>query len=553
MSAALKSAIDTLQNTMSSTLQLVNHTTRLGPGDARAKLVIGKLFWMCLALVRVSDVSLDSSRLMKVALQALAVITNKKDLLKHAVETARPDDATCAWIEGVQQTMYDGVWRGVVPVLTRAALESGASCESLIGRKVRDVMLDCVPTTRHGEISIISLVVMISSHLRNAWLRSRDSPRSTKLHSVSIKEYLDTLRAAGAHADLLSCCARNPEDGYLQDVGSQLGKMAQKSLELVEYVSTLIVQLLTNRGVAGIASQLRIQCFGLALAEGFVRSIDSVHLNKFHTVLDSATIFALKPVNVSSVTHAVREILRARRVLAKAFSQTFMKLCVAKHVPFQSKLFQDVCEPQPSIGDLMQSSIRKKSFHWERCARGYMLLSNRDEAQSEIQRVQKQSQALRKQWKDDEAAEMKVIAELEEKDRKERERREEMVAAAKKADEEMLRKIKEEEEAQRKKEEEEARLAAEQSKTPPVPEKIQLRSRSSSIDLKKDGSKESLVVMDCDFDASPDDPEQISAVKGEYLFLITAYDDGWSQVRKRSNNKVGIVPSDFYNLAENQA
>ena len=113
VSAAVKSAIDTLQNTMSSFLQLVNHTIRLGPGDARAKLVIGKLFWMCLALVRVSDVSLDSSRLMKVALQALAVISNKKDLLKHAVETARPDDATCAWIEGVQQTMYDGggeVW-----------------------------------------------------------------------------------------------------------------------------------------------------------------------------------------------------------------------------------------------------------------------------------------------------------------------------------------------------------------------------------------------------------------------------------------------------------
>ena len=91
------------------------------------------------------------------------------------------------------------------------------------------------------------------------------------------------------------------------------------------------------------------------------------------------------------------------------------------------------------------------------------------------------------------------------------------------------------------------------TKTPSVPDKIIVRSRSSSIDLKKDGSKESLVVMDCDFDASPDDPEQISAVKGEYLFLITAYDDGWSQVRKRSNNKVGIVPSDFYNLAESQA
>lgn len=99
--------------------------------------------------------------------------------------------------------------------------------------------------------------------------------------------------------------------------------------------------------------------------------------------------------------------------------------------------------------------------------------------------------------------------------------------------------------------EEDARqkAAEKEAETPPIPLKV----RSSSIDLKKDGRKEQLVVMDCDFDADNADSEQVSCVKGEYLFLINAYDDGWSQVRKRSNGKVGIVPSDFYNLAENQA
>ena len=451
LSQNLKSVMTSLEISLSSMLELCSYCGLLGQSTARSKLLTSKIFWICISLIRVSNVSSDSSRLLDIALRCLSVIASKKDLLKHAIDS-RPEDATSAWPSVLQNTLLDGTWSGVVPLIVKNLFDLGCSSESSVGVRARDVALQILQNHKprqRVELSIVSLVVMLSAHLRNFYLRSRDTPRASKIVGVvSMRQYLDVLRTLGAPSGLLSAVASAVDDSYLERIGEELGKLVKgSSTEIVSLFSELVVYMIGNRGFTGVASQLRLQCCGLSLATGFIGELKFNHLRVFKVILDASVIFALKPIRLPNISAGVSTILAARQVYAKKFSMSFMLLCTKKRIPNEARVFENVTDPLRSIADLMKSQVSnlphasaaaalslmsKESVFWKRCSEGYSLIKDRDEAAKQLASIQDQTSKWMSERKDAEQKELEIIAQYEEKQKQERKRRQELIEAVRK-------------------------------------------------------------------------------------------------------------------------
>ena len=71
------------------------------------------------------------------------------------------------------------------------------------------------------------------------------------------------------------------------------------------------------------------------------------------------------------------------------------------------------------------------------------------------------------------------------------------------------------------------------------------RERTPSPIFDDDVAFEEQRTMQYDFNANPDDPNQVSATKGEVVDVMEIFEDGWIKVRRTKGGQVGLVPESY--------
>jgi len=571
-SESISKRVVSIETLMQSLYELIHHAVRLGrSSNEEAQIRVGieallqKVFWINVAILRIGDISNSSKRLTTLALRSLECICHSG---YDRDATSRAPVAANAWGSRLLPSISDiGSFGGLLQLVARACVSSSATCcegrNGILSRRVRSTLAAYsthVSSKNTNDVISVSMITIPFEQMR--WHYAQDASRDILLSSTNAESLATLLKQAGASSILCDASRRSRDDAYAREYAALLAaEVSGKRANATSFVAELLLQMLVCelRERDDPLFTNRLQTIALEMTRGYISSsaFATTELFHFSVVFDIAQCLAVHEHKMTGTeSPRLLSTISGRKMAATDLVRTVVCITATSRVPFEAKLLRRVCNPHESISKALAdqdstlrpqsvtaaSLIKSESYYWANIRDGFRLLADDKAASEAAVAARDLSSSKCQEYKAEEKRELEEIEKSRAMSVASARSAESGVAAAEKIAE------KEDDDSS-------------ETLTLPVSVAPTVRRRMSSLGVSSDAvsedadveTKHKVVVMDFDFDADGADAEQLSCSKGDSLYLLEAFDDGWSQVRRVNDGKVGIVPSDYYITADMQA